>query len=267
MGAELFRRFPETTQFASDALGYCIETLCREDPNKTLNETQYTQPALFTVNALYTYALQAESNMTPDFVAGHSLGEYNALLAAGVFDFETGLRLTQKRGRLMAEAKNGGMLAVMVGEAEAEAVLSDAGLSGVDAANFNTPSQTVLAGPKAELETARAAFAKRGAAAIPLPVSAAFHSRYMRPAGEIFAQDLAQVQFNSPNLPVIANATAEVYPDDPRDLLSRQISAPVRWEASMNRLLTAGVVRFIEIGPKPVLGRLLQAIAPQNKVA
>jgi len=164
MGKDLFAAYPEQTDKASEILGYSIRELCVDDPDNRLNQTQYTQPALYVVNALGLRQMQ-ESGAVPadiDVLAGHSLGEYNALLAAGVFDFETGLRLVVERGRLMSQAAGGGMAAVVgLGADALRAALDEAGLQSVDLANFNTPSQIVISGPAADIEAALAALRKQ----------------------------------------------------------------------------------------------------------
>src|SRR5438552_3607941 len=157
MGGSLFDEITEFTSVESQAnaaLGYSVRELCQEDPENRLNLTEYTQPALYTANALHYYNLSAQG-IRPDAVAGHSLGEYNALLAAGAFDFLTGLRLVQRRGELMAEARNGAMAAVIGLEAERIApTLRESGLSGIDVANYNAPLQTVISGPADEIRRA-----------------------------------------------------------------------------------------------------------------
>src|SRR5204862_5665423 len=183
MGQGLFDEVREYVAVEKDVdaiLGYSMRKLCMEDAENRLKETQFTQPSLHVVNALHYYKAAADGTR-PAWVAGHSLGEYNALLAAGVFDFLTGLRLVKKRGELMSQAKNGGMGAVIGLKADAVAqVIKDNGLAGLDVANFNTPSQTVASGPVDDVKRAGPFFEKAGAQMfIPLQVSAAFHSRYM----------------------------------------------------------------------------------------
>src|SRR5690606_1967980 len=184
MGADLFDQVPEfvAAEAEIDALlGYSIRELCLNDPENQLNLTQFTQPALYVINALHYFKCKAEGQQA-DYLAGHSLGEYNALLAGGAFDFVTGLKLVQKRGELMGQAKDGGMAAIIGLTADQiRAVLADnADLSGIDVANCNSPTQTVISGPVPELESGQAVFKEAGAKLYKvLPVSAAFHSRYM----------------------------------------------------------------------------------------
>jgi trans-AT polyketide synthase/acyltransferase/oxidoreductase domain-containing protein len=252
MGKDLFPAFPELTRRASEMLGYSIERLCLEDPDNQLGQTQFTQVALYVVGALGY--LQRKQNNDPlvdaDFFIGHSLGEYNALFAADAFDFETGLRLVIKRGELMGAANGGAMAAVVRVDVERiRKVLADGGFDAIDVANFNTPTQTVISGPAAELAKAVEAFGREKIVAIPLKVSAAFHSRYMRDARDQFAQFVSQFNFRAPRKPVIANVTARPYePDRIAENLSDQIASPVRWVDSVRYALAQQATEFVEIG-------------------
>src|SRR2546422_5552510 len=216
MGKGLFDEggeYAAVEKYVDAILGYSMRKLCLEDPENRLKETQFTQPSLYVVNALHYYKAVAEGTQ-PAYLAGHSLGEYNALLAAGVFDFLTGLRLVKKRGELMSRARNGGMGAVIGMSASTIAkVIKESGLASLDVANFNTLSQTVVSGPVEEIRRAGPLFEKAGAQMfMPLQVSAAFHSRYMADAARAFADFLAPISFAVPKTPVIANATARPYP-------------------------------------------------------
>jgi malonyl CoA-acyl carrier protein transacylase len=269
MGQGLFDEVREYAAVERDVdaiLGYSMRKLCLEDADNRLKDTQYTQPSLYVANALHYYKAVADGQR-PDYVAGHSLGEYNALLAAGVFDFLTGLRLVKKRGELMSQAKDGGMAAVIGLDADAIAnVLRDNGLGGIDVANFNSPSQTVVSGPVDEIKRAGPLFEAAGARmCMPLPVSAAFHSRYMEDAAKRFAEFLAPMTFAAPKVPVIANVTAEPYPVEDaseavKALLVRQITHSVQWVRSVRYLGAQGVDQFAEMGPGNVLTRLVQQI-------
>lgn len=263
MGKTLFEAYPEETRKASEILGYSIETLCLDDPQDQLNQTQFTQPALYVVGAL-GYFQRRDANdpsARPDYCMGHSLGEYNALLAAGVFDFETGLRLVIKRGQLMASASGGAMAAVVrVGSARIQQVLEANGLDAIDLANFNTPTQTVISGPADTMARAVEIFGKEKILAMPLKVSAAFHSRYMRDAQQDFAAFLKDFNLQAPRVTVIANATARPYEADSiADTLSAQIASPVLWTASVNKVLDAGEVEFVEIGSS-ILTKMVKEI-------
>jgi malonyl CoA-acyl carrier protein transacylase len=269
MGQGLFDEVSEyaaVEQQVDSLLGYSMRKLCIEDGENRLKETQYTQPSMYVVNALYYYsALRGGSR--PTYVAGHSLGEYNALLAAGVFDFLTGLRLVKRRGELMSQAKDGGMAAVIGMDAPRIAqVLSDNGMSSIDVANFNSPSQTVISGPSEDIKRAAPIFESAGARMyMPLQVSAAFHSRYVANAATQFAEFLAPMSFAAPKVPVVANVTAELYPTEnpseaAKSLLVKQITHAVKWTQSVRFLLVRGVTEFKEIGPGNVLTRLVQQI-------
>src|SRR5579883_1673677 len=209
MGQGLFDEVREYSIFEKDVdaiLGYSLRKLCLEDAENRLKETQFTQPSLYVVNALYYYKAIGQG-MQPAYLAGHSLGEYNALLASGVFDFLTGLRLVKKRGELMSPAKNGGMGAVIGLQANViEKVIKENGPTGLDIANFNSPAQIAVSGPVEEIKRSGPLFEKAGARMfMPLPVSAAFHSRYMADAAKAFADFLAPMSFAAPKIPVIAN--------------------------------------------------------------
>ena len=260
MGKELFPLFPELVWQASNILGYSLEELCLVDSGNCLAQTQYTQPALYVVNAMH-YLHKYPRTGAADFFAGHSLGEYNALLAAGVFSFETGLRLVRKRGELMGAANGGGMAAVIgVSAGEVRALLDEHDLGAIDVANFNAPKQTVIAGEKSALAVAVECFGKKNVRCVPLNVSAAFHSRHMRALQAEFAAFLQQFSFSAPSAPVIANATARPY-DSARvaETLAMQMASPVQWVDSVRYLMGRGVADFEEIGAS-VLSRMVADI-------
>lgn len=263
MGAELFDRYPAWEAEADRILGYSIRELCVDDPRGELGLTQFTQPALYVVNALSWRARVDSGAPAPAFLAGHSLGEYNALAAAGVFDFATGLRLVERRGALMGQVTGGGMTAVIgLAPARIEAVLaeSEAGRR-LDVANFNSTQQTVVAGPKEDLAAVAPAFKAAGGRAIPLRVSAPFHSRYMREPMAAFGALLAEVSFAPPAIPVVANLTGRPYASARlRETLADQIANSVRWLDSVRYLLDQGVTEFEEVGPGNVLTKLVAQI-------
>ena len=263
MGEGLFEQFPDITASADKILGYSIQSLCLEDAQEQLNLTQFTQPALYTVNALTFLKIKETSNQTPDFVAGHSLGEYNALFAAGVYDFETGLKLVQKRGALMAKATGGGMAAVLGMDIEKiQEVISNHGDHGVSVANLNAPQQTVLTGSKEAILGIQSAFESAGAKRyIPLNVSGAFHSPFMEPARKEFETLLQSFNYQSPSIPVISNVAAAPYPSDGiADLLAQQITSPVRWVETIHWLKQQPNPVFEEVGPGKVLRGLIRQI-------
>jgi malonyl CoA-acyl carrier protein transacylase len=267
MGQGLFEQFPQIVAEADDILGYPITKLCLEDPEGCLNLTQYTQPALYVVNAL-SYFAHREENATPqaDYAAGHSLGEYNALLAAQVFDFSTGLKLVQKRGWLMSEAPQGGMSAVIGLTLEKiQQVFQTLNIETVDIANLNSPTQIVISGPPADLDRVDPACKEAGAKlVVRLNVSGSFHSRYMKPAAHEFNEFLKGFVFSPLKIPVIANSTARPYENHEITLrLTEQIYSPVRWTDTIEYLSKTPHPEFRELGPHGVLTKLLkQIIAP-----
>lgn len=263
MGTGLFDEYSDLVKKADAILGYSLKSLCLEDPDGLLNLTQYTQPALFAVTALEYLKKSADSKEKPDYLAGHSLGEYSALFAGGAIDFETGLRLVQKRGELMGKAKGGGMTAVIgLGADRVQEILNSTGVDTIDVANFNSPKQIILSGPVDDLDAVAEAFTNGGARRyLPLKVSAAFHSRYMEKARVAFAAFLKEIPFNNPEIPVIANFTARPYKyEEIRNNLEQQITSSVRWQESIEYLIAQGECEFEEIGPGTVLTKLVQQI-------
>ena len=263
MGAGLFERYPDLVAEADAILGYSIKELCLADPDDKLKRTDYTQPALYVVDSLSYLAKDEDEKIRPDFVIGHSLGEYAALYAAGAFDFSVGLKLVQKRGALMNAATGGGMAAIlgMTGDAVASA-LTELGAGSIDVANFNAPGQTVISGPKADIEAFAPQLKEKGARRVViLPVSGAFHSRYMKPAANEFEAFLAGFSFKSLKIPCIANCSAQPYTDDAiGSNLVRQITSSVRWVETVKGLRARGADMFIEIGPGTVLAGLARQI-------
>ncbi|WP_245606259.1 ACP S-malonyltransferase [Streptomyces himastatinicus] len=262
MGKDAFERYPGLTQFACDVLDYDLVALCRDNPDDALSRTEYTQPALYTVNALQMFERTRREDRPADCYLGHSLGEYNALLAAGVFDFETGLRLVKKRGELMAAASGGGMTAVMDTPApQLLDILGQDGVDGLDIAGFNTDAQLVIAGPAQALRAAHATFKERGIRFAPLRVSAPFHSRYMEPARAEFERYLKEFTFAEPMAEVVANVSGRPYEKGAIvATLSQQLVEPVRWTDSVRHLL-ARDPRFAceEVGGKSLL-RMVEKI-------
>jgi malonyl CoA-acyl carrier protein transacylase len=263
MGKELFDVFRDYTEQADALLGYSIQSLCTEDPNQRLNQTQYTQPALFVVNALMYLKILYDTHQKPDYVAGHSLGEYNALFAAEVFDFATGLALVKKRGELMSQAQSGGMAAVLGLKAQdITQILQDNELSTITVANFNSYQQLVISGPKVEMVRAQTIFSTlKEVSFILLTVSGAFHSTYMLKAQQAFAAFLEDFEFSTPILPVIANINAQPYhPAVIKANLLNQITHPVKWTNTMEYLMKKPTITLKEIGPGNVLSGLIRRI-------
>ncbi|MEH7265815.1 ACP S-malonyltransferase [Priestia megaterium] len=263
MGAGLFEEFEELTAKADKILGYSIKELCIKDPNSQLGKTQFTQPALYVVNALSYLKKIQETGATPDYVAGHSLGEYSALFAAGAFDFETGLKLVKRRGELMGQATGGGMAAIIGFNIEqVRSILTRSELLDIDIANHNAPNQIVISGTKDDIISAQSFFEDAGVKAyIPLNVSGAFHSRYMVNAEKSFADYLRQFTLSPLSIPVISNVNAQPYKQkDLETNLIKQISNSVRWTDSIRYLMALGEMQFEEIGPGRVLINLVNAI-------
>jgi [acyl-carrier-protein] S-malonyltransferase len=278
MGKALYdahREVRELYDSADRLLGYSLSELCFSGPADTLQQTVHAQPALLVTELAHLTALRLrypESYIHARFVAGHSLGEYTALVAAGVVTFEDALRLVAERGRLMQEVgaslgEPTGMTAV-IGLPE-EALSSVCETAGVDLANLNAPGQVVLSGPAGALDRAAALAREHGAKrVIPLQVSAGFHSRWMRPMAQEFAASIAQTQFAAPLFPVVANVTARTVESahDLPDLLERQTYSPVRWTDSVRYMAENGADAFVEIGPGKVLSGLVKRIAPEVPV-
>jgi malonyl CoA-acyl carrier protein transacylase len=263
MGGDLFDRFADWTDAADRRLGYSIRVLCLDDPRGELGQTRFTQPALFVVNAMTYRAREEAGRSAPAFLAGHSLGEYNALVAASVFDFATGLDLVARRGALMGAISGGGMAAVIGLDPDRIAELlatSEAGRR-LDVANFNSFDQTVIAGGKEDLTAVKGAFQDAGGRFIPLKVSAPFHSRYMQAPMQEFGAHLESVAFAQPQVPVVSNVTGRPYEAARlRETLARQIGQSVRWLDSVLYMLDHGATEFEEVGPGTVLMGLVGKI-------
>lgn len=259
----------ETFAEASAALGLDLWALAQNGPEAVLNATQNTQPVLLTAGVAVWRAWQQAGGARPDYVAGHSLGEYTALVAAGVLSLADGVRLVAERGRLMQEAVpagEGAMAAILgLDDAAVIAACAEAGQGEVvSAVNFNAPGQVVIAGRTAAVQRAiellKAAGAKR---ALPLPVSAPSHCDLMRPAATRLAQHLTTIPFNDPVIPVVQNVSARVAGDRAslQAALLEQLYSPVRWVESVQWLVDHGVTCFIESGPGKVLTGLDKRIA------
>jgi len=254
-------------QLADEVLGIELSKLCFEGPAEELQKTEYAQPAILTVSVICMEMLR-DSGIRPVATAGHSLGEYAALVAAGSLDFADAVRLVRLRGRYMQEAVplgRGGMVAVLgLGGPEVVAVCRQAGSAGiVEAANLNCPGQVVIAGELEALKHAAGLAREAGARrCLDLPVSAPFHSSLMQPAGLKLAEELAGVPVAEPQIKVIANVSADYVnkAGDIRTNLVAQVSSPVRWEESVRRLLADGLTIFVEVGPGKVLSGLIKKI-------
>jgi [acyl-carrier-protein] S-malonyltransferase len=277
MGKALAEQFPAARQVfeeADAALGFPISKLCFEGPEDQLKLTENTQPALLTVSVAALRVLRQEG-FNPDFVAGHSLGEYSALVAAGSLEFADAVRIVRNRGRYMQEAVPpgvGAMAALLKMPLDKlDAVLAEAAQGEVvQAANFNSPDQVVIAGHAAAVaraaDLAKAAGAKR---AVMLPVSAPFHCSLMRPAQERLAADLHAARFADLSVPLVNNWQARLVTSgaEARDGLYHQVPNSVRWTESMRLLVSLGCTRFVEAGAGAVLCGLLKQIAPDVRSA
>ncbi len=270
MGRELAALYPvaqETFDEADIALGYKLSQLCFEGPEDRLKLTEITQPAILTVSVAVWRVLQSQG-ITPSYVAGHSLGEYSAHVAAGTLSFADAVRTVRDRGKYMQEAVPvgvGAMAAVLALASEkVQQVCEEAALGEIcRAANLNSPDQTVISGDKAAVERAAELAKHRGAKrAILLPVSAPFHCPLMQPAQDRLAADLAALTFHRPEVLVMCNVDAALVTtgEQARDALVRQVTGPVQWEKSMRALVALGATSFIEVGPGKVLCGLMKQI-------
>jgi [acyl-carrier-protein] S-malonyltransferase len=270
MGKDLFEKFPVARQVfeeADDALGFSISRLCFEGPAEDLQLTENTQPAILTVSVAAFRAMTDAGVTSPAFVAGHSLGEYSALVAAGALSLSDAVRTVRARGQYMQEAVpvgTGAMAAVIGGDfVDIQRVCDEAkGDQVCSIANNNSPNQVVIAGNTEAVDRAIELLSGIGKRVIKLKVSAPFHCALMKPAQDRLAADLERLTLNVPAVPVITNvdARATTAPDELRDSLVRQVSAPVRWLESMQLLMEQGVDTFVEAGPGKVLSGLMRQI-------
>ncbi|HEV7373622.1 MAG TPA: ACP S-malonyltransferase [Pyrinomonadaceae bacterium] len=271
MGSELAEKYPASRKVfeeADDALGFSISRLCFSGTAEELQLTENTQPAILTTSVATLRALEAEGMHAPEYVAGHSLGEYSALVAAGALSLGDAVRTVRLRGRFMQEATpvgSGAMAAVMGADVKSvQEICSEAQEGDVcSPANINSPNQIVIAGDAAAVDRAIVLFKERlSKRAIKLNVSAPFHCALMKPAQERLAAELEKIEFNDLRLPLITNvdAAAITKGEDARDALVRQVSSPVRWLESMQLLLREGIQTFVEVGPGKVLCGLMRQI-------
>jgi [acyl-carrier-protein] S-malonyltransferase len=270
MGRDLAEKYPESRAVfdeADAALGFSLFKLCCEGTVEALKQTENTQPAILTVSIAAYRALE-KRGVTPDFAAGHSLGEYSAVVAAGGLDFPEAVKIVRGRGRYMQEAvpAGEGAMAAILGlppSEVAEVCKKAADHEIVSPANLNSPEQTVISGSAAAVKRAVEIASQSGAKrAVMLPVSAPFHCAMMAPAQERLEADLRAATFHSLKFPVITNVDAEAVTtgDEARDALIRQVTHPVRWLDSIHEMIEAGVTVFVEVGPGKVLSGLLRQI-------
>ncbi|HEX8457150.1 MAG TPA: ACP S-malonyltransferase [Pyrinomonadaceae bacterium] len=277
MGRELAERHAAARDVfaeADDALGFSISKLCFEGPVESLQLTENTQPAILTVSIAALRALETEGFPEPELVAGHSLGEYSALVAAGSLSLADAVRTVRARGRYMQEAVPvgvGAMAAILgAGENTVREACAEATLEGevCSPANINSSKQIVIAGHTEAVERAMELLKARGAKrAVKLQVSAPFHCALMQPAQERLAADLEKIEFSDLRVPVVANVSAVEFDkgEDVRQNLVRQVTAPVLWRLSVDYMRSEGVKTFIEVGPGKVLSGLVKQIVPEAR--
>lgn len=278
MGKDLTENFKvarDTFAEADDALGFKLSQLCYNGPEEDLKLTMNTQPAILATSIAALRVLQAESDLAPDFLAGHSLGEFSALVASGALTLPDALRTVRSRGRFMQEAVPvgvGAMAAILSVEEDVLANICQEAAQGeiVAPANFNSPGQIVIAGHATAVNRAIEIAKGRGfRKAMLLPVSAPFHSALMIPAGERLSEVLGQIEISEMKTPVISNVEAKANQDSARirGLLVAQVSAPVKWDSSVREMVSLGVTSFFEIGPGKVLAGLVKRIDKEVSTA
>jgi [acyl-carrier-protein] S-malonyltransferase len=276
MGKDIYEHYPvakEVFQKASDALGYDVADLCFNGPVEELNRTFRTQPCILTVSSALNSVLK-EKGIQPSVVAGHSLGEYSALVAAEVISLKDSVSLTEKRGRFMQEAvpEGKGLMAAILGlEREKVDEICNSLISGyAAAANYNCPGQIVIAGEKTAVEEAvelcKSAGAKR---AIALAVSVPSHCKLMNGASERLGELLGTIELKDPFIPLVNNADAKFLKtaEEIRPSLIRQLNSPLLWEDSIKAIYASGIDTFIEVGPGKVLSGLIKRIVPEAKIS
>jgi len=270
MGKELAGVYPvarQTFQEADDALGFALSKLCFEGPDDQLKMTEHTQPAILTVSTAVARVLK-DKGVTPQFVAGHSLGEYSAHVAAGTLRFADAVRTVRNRGKYMQEAVpagQGAMAAILAMPLDQlQQVCADAAQGEVvSPANINSPDQIVISGSTKAVERAAELAKQRGAKrAVMLPVSAPFHCALMQPAQDRLAKDLLALQVSDPGIPVVANIDSEpkTSADAARNALIQQVTGAVRWSSCVEKLIALGAKTFVEAGPGKVLTGLMRQI-------
>lgn len=274
MGKDLYDNFESAKSVfdtADKVLGKSITTLCFEGPEDALKQTVNTQPCIVTISIAALEALKSQLNIKPDFVAGHSLGEYCAMYEAGVMSLDTTLKAIQKRADLMGSTHGGAMSAILnAPEGALEEALKEASQVGyVDVANYNSPAQVVITGDEAAVAKAGELLLAKGARrVVPLAVSGAFHSKFMENAGHEFEGFVSELELNNAQIPVVTNvdASATTESSDFRSKMPKQIYSSVHWTQTIQKMASEGVEIFVEIGPGKVLAGLNRKIVPEAKV-
>ena len=276
MGKEFYDNFrvaKELFQEADDALHVSLSSLCFKGPEEALKLTENTQPAVLTVSIACLKVLQSEKGIIPQVAAGHSLGEYSALVASGALTFTNAVQTVRLRGKFMQEAVpvgEGAMAAILGMERDQVEKLCEEVSSGevLTPANFNCPGQIVIAGHSNAVNRALERVKKEGKKAVLLPVSAPFHSPLMKPAGERLEKTLEGIPIGDLKVPVVTNVEAEFNRSKERvkGLLVAQVSSPVRWEESIRRMTEDGIEQVLEIGPGKVLSGLMKRINPNVEI-
>lgn len=275
MGKDLYESFESAKSvfdMADKTLGKSITTMCFEGPEESLKQTVNTQPAIVTMSIAAMEALKSQMDISADYVAGHSLGEYCAMYSAGVMDLETTFRAIQKRADLMNESATGGAMAAVLNatEEQLKAGLAEGSKVGyVDVANYNSPAQVVITGDnEAVAKTSEYLLANGVRRVVPLAVSGAFHSKFMEKASEGFAEFAKSLELNNAKVSVITNvdAKATIEAEDFRVKMPKQICSSVYWTQTIQNMVENGVEYFVEIGPGKVLAGLNKKIAPEAKV-
>ena len=276
MGKEFhdqFRAAREIFEEADDTLCFSISKLCFQGPEEELKLTENTQPAILTTSIATFKVFQTEKGINPQFAAGHSLGEYSALVASGALSFAEAVQTVRLRGKFMQEAVpvgEGAMAAILGMEREDVEKLCEEVAAGeiLSPANFNCPGQIVIAGHSNAVQRAIERVKQEGKRATLLPVSAPFHSPLMKPAGARLERALEEITVRDLNVPVVTNVEAEINTskDRVKPLLVAQVSSPVRWEESMRRMIKEGIEQVLEIGPGKVLSGLMKRIDPKIEI-
>lgn len=274
MGKDLYDNYESAKNVfdtADKVLGKSITSICFEGPEEDLKQTVNTQPSIVTMSIAALEALKSELSVEPDFVAGHSLGEYCAMYAAGVMSLDDTLKLIQKRANLMSETKGGSMAAVLnASEDQLKAALEEGSKVGyVDVANYNSPAQVVITGADDAVKAASEHLLANGVRrVVPLPVSGAFHSKFMENAGKEFEGFVSEFNLSDAKLPVITNVDAQptTLALDFKSKMPKQIYSSVHWTQTIEKMAAEGVDTFIEIGPGKVLAGLNKKIAPEASI-